>query len=68
MNSIGTGDVFPDTEHHIFINMSRVNHHCIGNTDHFYISQHKVAILTAIRTIEPGEEVTFSYIDYMMHP
>lgn len=68
INAIGTGDCFPSSEHHIFVNMSRVNHHCVGNSDHFYISQHKVAILPATRTIVPGDEVTFSYIDYMTHP
>ena len=66
LNSIGIGA--SSGECHIFINMSRVNHHCIGNSDHYYILEHGVKILTATKTIQAGEEITFSYINFMTHP
>lgn len=47
----------------LFINMSRVNHACCGNTAHLYVDNHKVKILVASRSIRDGEEITFSYID-----
>lgn len=67
-NAIGTGDDITISEAGIFINMSRVNHHCTGNTEHYYIVKHKVCILTALRTIEPGEEITFSYVPFAAEP
>jgi hypothetical protein len=47
----------------LFINMSRVNHHCFGNSDHAY-SRRDINILVAICDIEEGGEVTFSYTDH----
>lgn len=46
----------------LFINMSRINHDCLGNSEHFYVENHKVKILLASRDIRAGEEITFSYI------
>ena len=46
----------------LFVTMSRVNHDCYGNTDHYYSERLKVKILVANREIERGEEVTFSYV------
>jgi len=66
LNSIGIGA--SSNECHIFLNMSRVNHHCTGNADHYYIAEHGVKILTACRAIQAGEEITFSYINFMTHP
>jgi SET domain/MYND finger len=46
----------------LFIQMSRVNHHCLGNSTHRYLENRKVKILVASRNIEEGEEITFSYV------
>lgn len=46
----------------LFIRMSRVNHHCIGNSTHRFLENRNVKILVASRTIDPGEEITFSYV------
>jgi hypothetical protein len=46
----------------LFITMSRVNHDCRGNTDHYFIDKHKVKILVAGKPILAGEEVSFSYV------
>lgn len=45
----------------LFINFSRVNHDCIGNSDHYYASDQKLKLLVASHTIPAGAEVTFSY-------
>jgi hypothetical protein len=46
----------------LFVNMSRINHDCIGNTDHQYLPHRKVKILVASRCIVQGEDITFLYI------
>lgn len=45
----------------LFIRMSRVNHHCLGNSTHRYLENRNMKILVASRNIEEGEEITFSY-------
>lgn len=45
----------------VFIRLSRVNHHCLGNSNHRYLDNRNVKILVANRTIEEGEEINFSY-------
>jgi hypothetical protein len=67
LNAIGIGGKVASSSH-VFVTMSRINHHCIGNSDHYYIVQHGVKILTACRKIEQNEEITFSYIDFMNQP
>lgn len=67
LNAIGTGSYLPD-QPFVFITMSRTNHHCIGNTEHTFIEKHKICTLTAIRDIEAGEEITFSYVDFEADP
>jgi hypothetical protein len=46
----------------LFVTMSRVNHHCLGNADHQYLQHRDVKILVASRDINEGEEVTFAYV------
>jgi hypothetical protein len=46
----------------LFIRMSRVNHDCLGNSIHTYLENRNLKILVASRTIEKGEEITFSYV------
>jgi hypothetical protein len=46
----------------LFLNMSRINHSCVGNTNHKFIPEYGVKILVASRDIDIGEEITFSYI------
>ena len=48
------------------IRMSRVNHSCQPNAYHFYIPNLKVKVLLCETRILKGEEVTISYVDYMM--
>jgi hypothetical protein len=45
----------------LFVTMSRVNHSCLGNTQHTYTENRRAKILVASRDIEEGEEITFSY-------
>lgn len=42
--------------------MPRVNHSCIGNTDHLYIPKDKTKLLIASKRIPAGDEITFAYI------
>ena len=49
---IGTG---------LFINFSRVNHDCVGNSNHFYDEDLGVKLLVANDYITVGTEITFSY-------
>ena len=54
-----------DNDDHVtglFIRMSRVNHHCLGNTIHRYLENRGAKILVASRAIQEGEEITFSYV------
>ena len=45
----------------LFLNLSRVNHDCIGNTSHYYIPDLKLKMLVADCDILAGSEVSFSY-------
>jgi hypothetical protein len=58
MNAIGCGDNEPSG---LFITMSRVNHDCIGNSEHYYSNHVGVKILVATCEIKAGDEITFSY-------
>lgn len=60
-NSIGCGDVTEMPDSAIFTLMSRVNHDCVGNSDHVYEDDRAVMILVANKDINTGEEITFSY-------
>jgi hypothetical protein len=46
----------------LFINMSRINHDCLGNSFHWFIPYLKSKALFASRKINAGEEITFSYM------
>ena len=46
----------------LFITMSRINHHCIGNASHLYLDNRSVKILVADQDIKEGEEITISYV------
>lgn len=45
----------------LFLNFSRVNHDCIGNSSHYYVPDLKLKLLVANHAIPAGSEVTFSY-------
>lgn len=47
----------------LFLNLARVNHACLGNSDHSYVPEHRLQLSVAIRDIEPGEEITHSYVN-----
>lgn len=55
-------DVVEDGGAGLFINFSRVNHDCIGNTLHYYDRKRGVEILVANHCIPSGSEITFSYV------
>jgi hypothetical protein len=46
----------------IFLHFSRANHDCLGNSTHCYEEDNNLLLLIANRTIEAGEEITFSYL------
>jgi len=45
----------------LFVTMSRVNHSCLGNSEHLYLENRCARILVATRVIEKDEEISFSY-------
>lgn len=47
--------------------ISRINHHCIGNTSHFYDTNKKVMIIFATKKINIGDELTFSYTRLLLN-
>lgn len=49
----------------VFVNISRVNHNCIGSSDHYFLEQHNLMLLVASIDIEAGSEITFSYVHYL---
>ena len=51
----------------LLINMSRVNHDCIGNSDHYFVKNHGLMLLIATNTISKDEEITFSYSNKCPH-
>jgi hypothetical protein len=68
LNMISTGDDNNDDDNScILINISRVNHDCIGNSTHWYIAKHGLMLLIADHSIVSGTEITFSYSNKMPH-
>lgn len=47
--------------------MTKINHHCLGNTEAMLIKSQGVRILKALRAINAGEELTYSAIDCRLH-
>ena len=45
----------------LFVSMSRINHECMPNSDHYFLHHRGVKILVASRSIRKGEQVTISY-------
>jgi len=45
----------------LFLTFSRVNHDCVGNSDHYFDHQHGVELLVANTYIPTGQEITFPY-------
>jgi hypothetical protein len=41
--------------------MARVNHTCVGNCNHTFLSQHGCKVLVAGRPVATGDEITISY-------
>lgn len=46
----------------LFLNASRINHSCVGNADQASHDDIDYKVMRANRDIEPGEEITTSYI------
>lgn len=46
------------------IRLSRANHSCRDNASHWYDSKFQVKVLTAVREIQPGEEISISYTHF----
>lgn len=62
-NHVTMSSIDDDADHGsgIFLNFSRINHDCIGNSSHYYDPTLKLIILAANHDIPSGSEVTFSY-------
>ena len=60
--SRGDADNAGDAGSGLFLDFSRVNHDCIGNSSHDYDPSLKLIILVANHDIPTGSEVTFSYV------
>lgn len=56
-----------DSESYLMINLSRINHDCIGNSDHLFEEKHKLMLLIAGCEIKAGDEITFSYSNLKPH-
>lgn len=50
------------------MNLSRINHNCLGNAEHMYLDHRGMKILVACRPIAAGEEITISYVDFRNQP
>lgn len=61
VNDAALGDIHEDVGTGLFINFSRINHDCVGNSAHFYESDLGLKLLVASDTISAGKEITFSY-------
>ena len=59
LNSIAYDD--KGIEGGLFVRMSRVNHHCLGNTEHPFVAKRGVMVLSASLVIKRGQEITFAY-------
>lgn len=57
-NAMGLGDV--DGTSGLFLTIAKVNHDCVGNSEHYYLAEHGLMLLVATATIAVGEEITFS--------
>jgi hypothetical protein len=56
-----------NSESCLMINLSRINHDCIGNSDHLFEEKHKLMLLIANCPIRTGDEITFSYSNKTPH-
>jgi len=52
---------------YLMINLSRINHDCVGNSDHLFEEKHKLMLLIASCEIKTGDELTFSYSNLKPH-
>jgi hypothetical protein len=59
LNSIASDD--KGIKGGLFVRMSKVNHHCLGNTEHFFVAKRGVMVLSASFVIKRGQEITFAY-------
>eukprot|EP00978_Attheya_sp_CCMP212_P049296 scaffold645378_cov83-Attheya_sp.AAC.2 len=52
-----------NSEAGLFLTLSRINHHCLGNSDHQFLAHRgvKIKILVASCDIQKGEEVKIAY-------
>ena len=48
----------------LFLTMSRLNHSCVPNADHFYDDKSGCKSVVANRDIDAGAEITIAYIDH----
>lgn len=58
LNCVGCGD---DRSAALCLRISRANHDCKANADHWYDETFKVVVLFAQRDIAEGEEITINY-------
>lgn len=68
-NSMGCSDEAqsPTSNRGLFLNLSRINHDCLGNTENMYVENRGVKILVACRPIAAREEITISYGDFRFY-
>ena len=61
VNCAALGDDDDDAGTGLFLNFSRVNHDCVGNSAHYWDPDLGLKLLVANHDIPAGSEVTFSY-------
>jgi SET domain len=68
-NSMGCSDEAqsPTSNRGLFLNLSRINHDCLGNTENMYLENRGVTILVACRPSAAREEITISYGDFRFY-
>ena len=59
-NAIGLGDA--DRSSGLFLTIAKANHACAGNSEHYYLAEHRLMLLVATTSIAAGDEITFSYV------
>ena len=59
-NAIDLGD--DDHSSGLFLTIAKANHSCAGNSEHYYLAEHRLMLLVATTDIAEGEEITFSYV------
>ena len=66
-NQMGCGSD-DDDDSGVFVTMSRINHSCMPNAEHYFSDKDKVKRVFACRDIQAGEEICIAYIDSFTVP